>query len=184
VFLHEVTPVISRGDTDEAGGPRGGRRALYHVKRSSSFAPLDLLTHPADFGREINVTWRRATSLDEAPRLSRSIDQHLQSLGMDRILRRGRYSVSDLARALVERPESVLDKLRGRAPAPERDLVLWSWMSGTPRVQVPLSEIANPPEGQRPEALLPDLGEPARIVVQRLRAERENVECEAEARRL
>ena len=125
------------------------------MKRSSSFAPRDLLTHPADFGREINVTWRYARSLDEAVRLSRSIDQHMQSLGIDRMLRRGRYSMSDLAKVLGQRPETLAKKLRGRMPAPEGDLVLWSWLSGTPRAHVPLGEIANPPEGKDPRHCRP-----------------------------
>lgn len=154
------------------------------MTRSSSFAWRDLLTHPADFGREINVTWKRTTSLDEAIRLGRAIDQHLQSLGMDRKLRRGRYSATGLARALGERPETLVAKLKGRAPAPKSDLVLWAWMSGTSRVQAPLSEIANPPERQRSEALLPNLGEPARIVGQRLRLERELLQEQADARDL
>ncbi len=133
------------------------------MTHQSSFAPRDLLTHPADFGREINVTWRYAKSLDEAVRLSRSIDQHMQSLGIDRMLRRGRYSISDLAKVLGERPETLAAKLRGRTPAPEGDLVLWSWLSETKRVHPPLVELAHAPDGERPDSLLPQLGVPARL---------------------
>src|SRR5580692_3360453 len=99
----------------------------------SSFAPRDLLEHPDDFGTESDVVWHFATNLDEAVRLSRSIDQHLQAGGITRLLRRGRHSMTDLARILGERPETVADKLRGRTPAPEWDLVLWSWMTATSR---------------------------------------------------
>lgn len=142
----------------------------------TSFAPRDLLTHPADFGRELNVTWRYAKSLDEALRLSRSIDQHVQALGIARLLRRGRYSMTDLAKVLGERPETLADKLRGRAPTPEGDLVLWSWLSGTARVHPPLAELAHVPDGQAPESLLPELGVPARVAAQQLRAEIDLVE--------
>lgn len=44
------------------------------MTHQSSFAPRDLLTHPADFGTEADVTWCYARSLDEAIRLSRAID--------------------------------------------------------------------------------------------------------------
>ncbi len=139
------------------------------MTHQSWFAPRDLLTHPADFGREINVTWRYAKSLDEAVRLSRSIDQHMQSLGIDRMLRRGRYSMSDLAKVLGERPETLAAKLRGRTPAPERDLVLWSWLSETKRVHPPLVELAHAPTGGEPQSLLPALGVPARLKMWRSR---------------
>ncbi len=77
-FFHQVTPDFSRSDIEPGvGSLRGGRRAASGMTHQSSFAPRDLLTHPADFGREINVTWRYAKSLDEAVRLSRSIDQRM-----------------------------------------------------------------------------------------------------------
>jgi hypothetical protein len=81
------------------------------MTHQSSFAPRDLLTVPADFGTEADVTWRYARNLDEAIRLSRAIDQHVQALGVTRLLRRGRYSMTDLAKALRERPETLGDKL-------------------------------------------------------------------------
>ena len=132
------------------------------MTHQSSFAPRDHLEQPADFGSEADVTWRYATSLDEAVRLSRAIDQHVQALGINRLLRRGHHSMTDLATVLGERPETLAAKLRGRAPAPEGDLVLWSWMTATPRVHRPVDEIVNLPSGVATGSLLPELGVPAR----------------------
>lgn len=128
----------------------------------SSFAPRDLLEHTDDFGTEADVVWRYAISLDEAMRLSRSIDQHVRALGVTRLLRRGRHSMSDLAGVLGERPETLADKLRGRAPAPDGDLVLWSWITGTARVHRPLDELVQLPNGASADSVLPVLGVPAR----------------------
>ena len=133
------------------------------MTHQSSFAPRDHLEHPADFGSEADVTWRYARSLDEAVRLSRAIDQHVQALGVNRLLRRGRHSMTDLATVLGERPETLASKLRGRAPAPEGDLVLWSWMTGTARVHSPLVELVTATEGDGISHLLPELGVPARV---------------------
>lgn len=45
------------------------------------------------------MMWIPARSLDEAVRVARAIDQHAQAMEVNRFLRRGRYSVIDLARA-------------------------------------------------------------------------------------
>ncbi len=133
------------------------------MTHQSSFAPRDLPEQPVDFGIEADVTWHYARSLDEAIRLSRAIDQHAQVLGINRLLRRGRHSMSDLARALGERPETLADKIRGRAPAPEADLVLWSWMTGTARIHRPLDELAHRASEVASTSLLPVLGVPALV---------------------
>jgi|WetSurMetagenome_2_1015567.scaffolds.fasta_scaffold631131_2 hypothetical protein len=83
------------------------------MTHQSYFAPRDLLAVAVDFGTEADVTWRYARNFDEAIRLSRAIDQHVQELGVARLLRRGRYSMTDLAKALGERTETLGDKLRG-----------------------------------------------------------------------
>jgi len=129
----------------------------------SSFAPRDHLDQPADFGSEADATWRLATNLDEAVRLSCAIDQHIQALAVNRLLRRGRHSMADLAAVLGERPEMLADKLRGRAPAPEGDLVVWSWLTATARVHPPLRQLTMVTEGNEPRDLLPELGVPARV---------------------
>lgn len=136
------------------------------MTHQSSFAPRDHLEQPADFGSEADVTWRYATSLDEAVRLSCAIDQQVQALGVNRLLRRGRHWMTDLATVLGERPETLAAKLRGRAPAPEGDLVLWSWMMETVRVHRPVDELVSLPSGVATSSLLPALGVPARQAAQ------------------
>jgi len=133
------------------------------MTQQSSFTPRELLEEPGDFGTEPDVTWKYAANLDQAIRLSRAIDQHVQALGINRLLRRGHHSMTDLASVLGERAETLADKIRGRAPAPERDLVLWSWMTKTPRTHSPLSELVNLPTGVTTASLLPTLGVPARV---------------------
>mgnify|MGYP001350213375 CR=1 FL=1 len=59
--------------------------------------------------------------------------------------------------------ETVAAKLRGRRPAPERDLVLWSWMTGSPRTHPPLAELVVSPDGEDASAMLPRMGVPARL---------------------
>lgn len=130
----------------------------------SSFSPRNLLEHADDFGMEADVVWRYASNLDEALRLSRAIDQHTQALGINRLLRRGRHSMTDLARVLGERSETLAAKLRGRAPAPERDLILWSWMTATPRTHRPISELVRLAPGADTASLLPVLGLSSRRV--------------------
>ena len=132
------------------------------MTHQSSFAPRDHLEHPGDFGSEADVTWRYATSLDEAVRLSRAIDQHVQALVVNRLPRRGRHSMTDLATVLGERPATLASKLRGREPAPEGDFVVWSWMTATLRVHRPMDELVEPRPGDPLTTLLPDLGVPAR----------------------
>lgn len=87
------------------------------MTHQSSFAPRDLLEQGADFGSEADVTWRYVTSLDEAVRLSRAVDQHVQALGVNRLLRRGRHSMTDLTHQVVL---SVIDS------APAAPLEGWS----------------------------------------------------------
>lgn len=67
---------------------------------------------PDDFRREPNMRWIPARNLDEAVRLSRAIDQHLQAVEVNRLLRRGRYSMTDLARSLAV--EALLGHLDSR----------------------------------------------------------------------
>lgn len=129
----------------------------------ASFVPRSFLEHPDDFGVDVDVSWRLASSLDEALRLSRAIDQHHLAVSMGRMLRRRRHSMTDLAVAIGERPETVAAKLRGRRPAPERDLVLWSWMTGWPRTHPPLAELVVSPDSEDASALLPRLDLPARL---------------------
>ncbi len=129
----------------------------------ASFVPRSFLKHPDDFGVDFEVSWHLARSLDEALRLSRAIDEHHLAVTLGRMLRRRRHSMSDLAAALGERPETVAAKLRGRRPAPERDLLLWSWMTGSPRTHPPLAELVVLPDGQDPSAPLPRLDVPARL---------------------
>ena len=136
---------------------------------NAAFSPRDCFEIPDDFGREPNMRWIPARNLDEAVRLSRAIDQHLQAVEVNRLLRRGRYSMTDLAKALRERPETLSSKLRGRAPATERDLILWSWLTGGTRAHPPLERIGRGPDGEPGTTFLPDLGTPARVAAQRLR---------------
>lgn len=130
------------------------------MSEPASFVPRDLLDHPTDFGVESEPTWHYAGNLDEALRLSRAIDQHTQALGIDRWLRRGGHSITDLAGKLGERPETLAGKLRGRRPAPERDLILWSWLTGAERSHVPLAELCA--DGLDEAEVIPALGVPAR----------------------
>lgn len=67
---------------------------------------------------------------------------------MGKMLRRCRYSMADLASTLGERPETVAAKLRCRHPVPERDLCVWSWMTGTRRTHAPLAELVQLPDGE------------------------------------
>lgn len=127
-----------------------------------SFVPQAMLELPHDFGVEAEVTWRPARSLDEAVRLSRAIDQHAQAVAVSRLLRLQRHSVTDLAGVLGERPETLAAKLRGRRPAPEADLVLWSWLTGASRQHRPLAELVTLPGDADPVSLLPVLPIPAR----------------------
>lgn len=121
-----------------------------------------MLEHPGDFGLEAEVTWLPASSLDEAVRLSRAIDQHTQALAVGRLLRRNKHSIADLAGVIGERPETLAAKLRGRRPAPEGDLVLWSWLTGEARRHRPLAELVKLPRDADPATLLPALAAPAR----------------------
>lgn len=131
------------------------------VTEPASFVPRSLLEHPDDFGAETDVTWRLAASLDEAIRLARALDQHHLSIAVGRMLRRSGHSMADLATVLGERPETLAGKPRGRRPAPEGDLCMWSWMSGARRTHPPLGELVAV-DGD-PSGLLPTLGEPARL---------------------
>lgn len=127
-----------------------------------AFRPCSHLEHPDEFGVEPEAVWTLAASLDEAIRLERAIDQHTQALAVRRWLRRGGHSMADLAKVLDERPETLAAKLRGRRPAPEADLVMWSWLTGTARQHRPLAELISEPDKAVPGALLPRLGPPAR----------------------
>lgn len=116
-----------------------------------------MLGLPNDFGVEAEVTWRPARSLDEAVRLSRAIDQHVQAVAVRRLMRLQGHAVADLARTFGERPETLAAKLCGRRPAPEADLVLWSWMTGASRQHRPLAELVTLPGDADPASLLPVL---------------------------
>lgn len=132
------------------------------MPEAPSFTPRALLEHPDDFGLEADATWRFARSLDEAICLNRAIDQHTQALGVGRLLRRRRNSIADLAGAIGQRPETLASKLRGRRPAPEADLVVWSWLTGAARRHPPLGELVQLPGDGDPASLLPELPRPAR----------------------
>lgn len=135
----------------------------------AAFAPRDCFETPEDFGREPNMKWIPGRNLDEAVRVARAIDQHVLAMEVNRFLRRGHYSVADLAKALMERPETLSAKLRGRAPATERDLILWSWLTGGNRAHPPIERMGRGPDGESGKIFLPGLGTPARVAAQRLR---------------
>ena len=80
----------------------GGRRSYVFATLHAAFAPRDCFVIPDDFGRESNMHWIPARNLDKAVRLSRAIDQQMQVVEVNRLLWRGRYSMTDLAKALKE----------------------------------------------------------------------------------
>jgi len=62
------------------------------------------------------------------------------------MLNRGRYAVTDLARALGLRREDLWRKQRGVVPASDEDLILRSWLMGKNRTTYPLSGLLKDPE--------------------------------------
>jgi hypothetical protein len=74
---------------------------------NAAFSSRDCFEIPDNFGREPNMRWIPARNLDEAVRLSQAIDQRLPAVEVKRLLRRGRNSMTDLAKALSERPATL-----------------------------------------------------------------------------
>lgn len=98
------------------------------MPRPPSFVPRSLLEHPVDFGVEADVTWKLASSLAGAARLARAVEQHCVALAVNRLLRRNRNSIADLARALGVREATLQQKLNGQLPASPEDLNVWLWL--------------------------------------------------------
>ncbi len=92
-----------------------------------AFPSRDCIEIPDNFGRRSNIRCVPAPRLDEAMRPSRAINHHLQAFGVYRLLRRGRYSVTNLEKRCESNRKSChRGPAGGRAPATERDFILWS----------------------------------------------------------
>jgi hypothetical protein len=69
------------------------------------------------------------------------------ALDVNRLLRRGRNCIADLADVLHERRETLAAKLTGRHPAGPADFIVWSWLAGKTTIRVPAHRRAARPVG-------------------------------------
>jgi hypothetical protein len=103
-----------------------------------SFAPRENLVVDGFFGKEEDPEWKLAGSFEEAINLARSREQHELARAVLKLLRTHKNSIADLAEALGMRNENLWAKLAGVKPAQERDLIIWSWLTGVPRKTYPM----------------------------------------------
>jgi hypothetical protein len=103
-----------------------------------SFVPRSHLVHEGLFGDDDDPEWKLARNLYDAVELAQSREQHELARAVRRQLKVHKNSIADLAEALGMRKENLWSKLAGTKPAMERDLIVWSWLSGEPRRTYPL----------------------------------------------
>jgi hypothetical protein len=98
-----------------------------------SFVPREYLDVPGFFGIHEEPTWKYAVGLTDAIHLARAREQH--DLAYLIWLQRTEHknSIEDMASTFGQRRENLWNKLKGKTPATEDDLIRWAWLVGEKR---------------------------------------------------
>lgn len=111
------------------------------MSEEPAFVPRNFLIYPNFFGKQARPDVRLARSFAGAARLAWAIEQHELALAMNLLMAKMDRSGPEVAAMLDMKSRNLWSKLTGRAPAKEDDLIMWSWLTDTPRRTIPVREL-------------------------------------------
>lgn len=102
------------------------------MSRSARFVPRDYTQEPALFGRDLNLQWNAAGSLEgwETWRRSAAYLQHLAVIEVRKVLEERKLTVGAKAEELGAQPSYLRRKLTGELPMTLEDYIEWSTAIG------------------------------------------------------
>ncbi len=108
-----------------------------------SFVPRDLLIWPGYFGRHADAEYYLARDLP-AMQLAWAREQHELALAVEERLNQCQNSIADLAAGTGQGARMLGEKVSGKCPAINTELILWCWLTGKTRLSCKVELLEDP----------------------------------------